>query len=60
MYYKSMKQYHLHGAPPLDLENCPSIHWSGSVKGMKKLGFWPKEADVLRHGGYIYCLPVSR
>lgn len=57
MYFRSLKQYHLHGGPTIRLEDLPSVHKTGSVKGMKKLGFWPKDADVLRSGSYIYLLP---
>ena len=32
----------------------PSIHRTGSVRGMVKLGFWPKDADKVRHGNWIY------
>ncbi len=32
----------------------PSIHRTGSLRGMVKSGFWPKGADVVRHGNYIY------
>lgn len=40
----------------IDLSKCPNIHCSGSVRGMKQCGFWPKNADVVRHGNYIYCI----
>lgn len=57
MYFTSQKQYYLHGGPTVKLERMPSIHRSGSVRGMKKLGFWPKDADVVRVGNWIYLLP---
>ena len=34
----------------------PSIHYTGSVAGMKKLGFWDKEDVCVRFGQYIYNL----
>lgn len=34
----------------------PSIHYTGSVAGMKKLGFWDKEDVCVRCGQYIYNL----
>ncbi len=57
MYYRSLKQYYLHGGRSVNLETLPSIHRTGSVRGMKKLGFWPKDADVVRVGNWIYMLP---
>lgn len=57
MYYRSLKQYYQHGGRSINLENLPSIHKTGSVKGMKKLHYWPKDADVLRSGSWIYLLP---
>ena len=30
------------------------IHRTGSVRGMVKLGFWPKNADKVRYGNWIY------
>lgn len=32
----------------------PNIHKSGSVKGMKKLGFWGKKDRVVRVGDFSY------
>lgn len=32
----------------------PNIDKSGSVRGMKKLGYWDKEAKTVRAGSYIY------
>ena len=32
----------------------PSIHYTGSVRGMKKLGFWGKYDICVRCGQYIY------
>lgn len=37
----------------------PSIHYTGSVRGMKKLGFWGKHDKCVRYGQYIYNLSVS-
>lgn len=34
----------------------PSIHISGSVRGMKKLGYWDKWDVCVRCGNYIYNL----
>ena len=34
----------------------PSIHYTGSVRGMKKLGFWGKNDRCVRCGQYIYNL----
>lgn len=32
----------------------PSIHCIGSVRGMKKLGYWDKDDVCVRCGQYIY------
>lgn len=32
----------------------PSIHASGSVRGMKKQGYWRKDDRTVRSHGYIY------
>ena len=32
----------------------PSIHYTGSVRGMKKLGFWNEHDVCVRCGQYIY------
>lgn len=32
----------------------PNIHESGSVMGMKKLGYWDKKARAVRSHGFIY------
>ena len=40
-------------------EKHPSIHYTGSVKGMRKLGFWKKNDICVRCGQYIYNLSIS-
>lgn len=52
-YYSSPKQYE-NATGKLFSKNKPCIHVSGSVRGMVKLGFWPKNADKVRHGSWIY------
>lgn len=37
-------------------ETHPSIHYTGSVAGMKKLGYWGKDDVCVRCGQYIYNL----
>ena len=32
----------------------PSIHYTGSVSGMKKMGYWRKHDICVRCGAYIY------
>jgi len=32
----------------------PNIQRGGSVRGMKHLGYWKKDARIVRSGGYIY------
>lgn len=34
----------------------PSIHYTGSVRGMKEMGFWGKHDICVRCGSYIYNL----
>lgn len=41
-----------------DKEHHPSIHRTGSVRGMKKLGFWGKNDHCVRCGSYIYNLSI--
>ena len=36
----------------------PCIHYTGSVKGMKKLGYWGKHDKCVRCGQYIYNLDI--
>ncbi len=36
----------------------PSIHYTGSVRGMKKLGFWGKDDICVRCGQFIYNLSI--
>ncbi len=36
----------------------PSIHYTGSVRGMKKLGYWGKHDRCVRCGAYIYNLSM--
>lgn len=40
-------------------ERHPSIHYTGSVRGMKKLGFWGKTDRCVRSGSYIYNLSIT-
>lgn len=37
----------------------PSIHRTGSVRGMKKLGFWGRDDRCVRCGQYIYNLSIT-
>jgi hypothetical protein len=32
----------------------PNIDKTGSVRGMKKLGYWEKKDKIVRCGGYVY------
>ena len=36
----------------------PSIHYTGSVRGMKRLGYWGKSDICVRCGQYIYNLSI--
>lgn len=52
MYFKSKRECENYGYR--FNSNWPSIHITGSVRGMKKLGYWPANADVVRVGSWIY------
>ena len=43
----------------IDLDRHPSIHHTGSVSGMKKLGYWGKKDICVRIGSYIYNLSIT-
>jgi len=36
----------------------PSIYVSGSIRGMKKLGYWRKHDEIVRCGSYYYNLSI--
>nr|DAY05352.1 MAG TPA: hypothetical protein [Caudoviricetes sp.] len=36
----------------------PSIHCTGSVRGMKKLGYWGQHDHIVRCGQFIYNLSI--
>lgn len=55
-YYSSPRKYE-NATGKRFTSNCPSIHKTGSVKGMVKLGFWGKNSDKVRHGNWIYQQP---
>ena len=42
----------------LQLEHHPSIHISGSVRGMKKLGYWGKSDLIIKQGQYYYNMSI--
>lgn len=52
-YFHSLKEYINAGGDPRGIENCPCIHVTGSVKGMRR-DFWGYECDVVRIGKWIY------
>ena len=43
----------------INLDLHPSIHYTGSAKGMKKLGYWGKSDICVRIGNYIYNLSIT-
>ena len=55
-YYSSPKQYETITGKHFTV-NCPSIHRTGSVRGMVKHGFWNKSSDKVRYGNWIYQQP---
>ncbi len=40
-------------------EQHPSIHYTGSVRGMKNLGYWGRNDICVRCGQYIYNLSIT-
>lgn len=52
-YFGSLKEYVNAGGNPSGIKNAPSIHVTGSVKGMRR-DFWGYECDVVRVGKWIY------
>lgn len=51
-YFKSEREY-MNATGQSVSRNAPSIHYTGSVRGMRKL-FWGYRCDVVRVGKYIY------
>ena len=52
-YYRSEKEYMNAAGCNRVPKDCPCIHVSGSVRGMRKQ-FWGYECDVVRVGQWIY------
>lgn len=44
---------------PAEKRRHPYIHYTGSVRGMKKLGYWGKNDVCVRCGQYIYNLSIT-
>ena len=55
-YYSSPKKYE-NATGKRFTTDCPSIHRTGSVRVMVKLGYWSKDSDKVRNGNYIYQQP---
>ena len=54
-FYSSLRKYiNVTGNIP-NLSRCPSIHVTGSIKGMRKQ-YWGKECDIVRCGLYYYAI----
>lgn len=51
-YYKSLKEW-INAGGNASVINCPCIHVSGSVRGMRKM-FWGFSCDVVRVGSWVY------
>lgn len=45
--------------PEWERDRHPSIHYTGSVVGMKNLGYWGKGDTCVRCGSWIYNLSIS-
>lgn len=50
MRYERLSEY--------DKARHPSVHCTGSVRGMKKQGYWGKNDKCVRCGQYIYNLSM--
>lgn len=58
-YFRSYKELvNLRGKYP-HIKECPSIHISGSVRGMRKL-YWGYACDVVRIGEWVYRVPNNQ
>lgn len=57
-YFSSPKQYERTTGKRFT-DACPSIHRTGSVRGMVKLGYWSKDGDKVRKGNWIYLQPIK-
>lgn len=55
-YYSSPKKYE-NATGKRFTTDCHSIHRTGSVRGMVKLGYWSEDSDKVRNGNYIYQQP---
>lgn len=55
-YYSSPKKYEYATGKQFTTD-CPSIHRTGSIKEMVKLGYWSKDSDKVRCGNYVYQQP---
>jgi hypothetical protein len=43
-----------------EITDChPSIHCTGSVAGMKKLGYWHKDDICVKIGQHVYNLSIT-
>lgn len=50
MMYRKLTEY--------DKQIHPSIHCTGSVRGMKKLGYWGKNDIIVRCGQFLYNMSI--
>ena len=55
-YYPSLRQYAAATGRTVDTDKCPSIHISGSIRGMRK-EFWGYRCDIVCIGRYYYAVP---
>lgn len=58
-YYSSPKQYEIATGYSFTTD-CPSIHITGSVRGMVKLGFWERSDNKVRYKSWIYNQTLRR
>lgn len=50
MIYRRLSQY--------DKDHHPSIHRTGSIRGMKTLGYWHKDDVIVLCGQYYYNMSI--
>ena len=54
-YYQSLRSYAKATGRMVDVDKCPSIHISGSIKTMRKL-HWGYRCDIVCIGRYYYAV----
>lgn len=56
MRFKRLRYIKVAEGKRLKIENYPSIHYTGSLSGMREL-YWRHDPYQIRSGNYIYNVP---